>query len=49
MFEVGLQTPLSPQIPYIAYGKGQKLENLNFVFAMVKMHSQQPKMIFYNI
>ena len=25
-FEVGLQTPPSPQTPYIAYEKGQKLE-----------------------
>ena len=25
------------------------MENLNFVFAMIKIHSQQPKMIFYNI
>ena len=26
IFEVGLQTPSSPQTPYIAYGKGQKLK-----------------------
>ena len=36
-FEVGLQTPPLPQTPYIAYGKGQKLKNLNIGFAMVKM------------
>ena len=48
-FEVGLQIPPSPQTPYIAYGKGKKIENVNFVFAMVKMHSQQPKRNYYNV
>ena len=43
--KVGLQTPQLPQTPYtcISLWERPKIENLNFVFAMVKMHSQQPK------
>ena len=48
--EVGLQTPPSPQTPYIAgLWERPKIENLNFVFGMVKMHSQQPKRNYYNV
>ena len=36
--EVGLQTPLSPQTLQSIWER-PKIENLNFVFAMVKMHS----------
>ena len=37
--KVGLQTPPLPRTPCIAYGKGQKIENFNFIFAVVKMYS----------
>ena len=47
-FEVGLQTPPSPQTPYISPWESPKIENLNIVFAMVKMHSQEPKRNYYN-
>ena len=48
--EVGLQTPPSPLTPYLpSLWEKPKIENLNFVFAMVKMHSQQPKRNYYNI
>ena len=36
-FEVGLQTPLLPQTPYIAYKA--KIENLNFILVVVRMYS----------
>ena len=44
-FEVGLQTPPLLQTPYIALWEIQKIENLNFIFAVVKMYliSNKPK------
>ena len=50
-FEVGLQSsdPTVTSDSLHSLWERQKIENLNFVFAMVKMHSQQPKRNYHNI
>ena len=40
--EVGRQTTVTLR-PQYSLWEGQEIENLNFIFAVVKMYSNQPK------